>query len=74
MLCFSRDGSGRNDVLFFSFERELCLCVSVFLWKGICVSFSFVFLCSFFFFLGSDSRNHVRKMSLQEFVREWRSN
>ena len=48
MLCFSRDGSGRHDVLFFFLLRGSC--VSVFLWKGICVSFSFVFLCSFFFF------------------------
>ena len=29
MLCFSRDGSGRHDVLFFSFERELCFYVSL---------------------------------------------
>ena len=58
MLCFSGDSNGRHDVLFFFLLRGSFLsvflwrgsCVSVFLWS--CVSFSFVFLCFFFFFLG----------------------
>ena len=52
---------------FFSFERELCFCVS--LERDLCFFF-FCFSVFFFFFLGSDSGNHVRKMSLQKFVRE----
>ena len=43
MLCFSRDGSGRHDVLFFSFEREFCFWVS--LERDLC----FFFFCFFFF-------------------------
>ena len=67
MLCFSGDSNGRHDVLFFFLLRGSFLsvflwrgsCVSVFLWS--CVSFSFVFLCFFFFFLeGSDSKGTVR--------------
>ena len=46
MLCFSGDGSGKHDVLFFfSFERELCFFVS--LKRELC----FFFFCFGIFFL-----------------------